>query len=184
MKLLGKKDSTQIFKLDKIPGIGKKIQERLKEFYLTEENALNAIKVGAAGCVPGISYKQALKFSQYYFQTHENIVKEDILVTQDIRDIYSNIIDIISDYTHTDYSKYKGSDETLSIVDEICTKKLKKAYPDQTVNEILNWGINSDIARIPVVSADDETKLIGVIRRESFLKAWKMAYTKGERSIL
>ena len=54
LKLLGKKENSQIFKLDKIPGIGKKIQERLKEFYLTEENALNAIKVGAVGCVPGI----------------------------------------------------------------------------------------------------------------------------------
>ncbi|MHA1511694.1 MAG: hypothetical protein ACTSRX_08240 [Promethearchaeota archaeon] len=108
LKLLGKKDNSQIiFKLDKIPGIGKKIQERLKEFYLTESNALNAIKVGAAGCVPGISYKQSLKFSQYYFKIQENIVKEDILVTQDIRDIYSNIINLISEYTHTDYSKLK-----------------------------------------------------------------------------
>ncbi len=92
--------------------------------------------------------------------------------------------ELIGIVTHTDYTEYKGSGEKLSIVDEICTKKLKKAYPDQTVNEILNWGINSNIARIPVVSADDETKLIGIIRRESFLKAWKMAYTKGERSIL
>ena len=107
LKLLGKKDNSPLIKLDKIPGIGNKIQERLKEFYLTEENALNAIKIGAVGCVPGISYKQALKFSQYYFQIHENIVKEDILVTQDIRDIYSNIIDLISEYTHTNYSKLK-----------------------------------------------------------------------------
>jgi len=108
LKLLGKKNNSQIIiKLAEIPGIGKKIQERLIEFYLNEENALNAIKIGAAGCVPGISYKKSLKLSQNYFQIHENIVKEDILVTQDIRDIYSNIIDIISDYTHTDYSKLK-----------------------------------------------------------------------------
>ncbi|NOR45681.1 MAG: CBS domain-containing protein [Candidatus Delongbacteria bacterium] len=92
--------------------------------------------------------------------------------------------ELIGIVTHTDYDRYKASGETLSIVDDICTKKLKKAYPDQTVNEILNWGINSNIARIPVVSIEDETKLIGIIRRESFLKAWKMAYTKGERSIL
>ncbi len=107
LKSLGKKDNSHLFELDKIPGIGKKIQERLKEFYLTEENALNAIKMGAAGCVPGISYKQALKHALKFFQIHENIVKEDILVTQDIRDIYTNIIDIISDYTHTNYSKLK-----------------------------------------------------------------------------
>jgi CIC family chloride channel protein len=92
--------------------------------------------------------------------------------------------ELIGIVTHTDYDRYKASGEILSVVDEICTKKLKKAYPDQTVNEILNWGINSDIARIPVVSIEDETKLIGIIRRESFLRAWKMAYKKGERSIL
>ncbi|MBN2790697.1 MAG: chloride channel protein [Candidatus Delongbacteria bacterium] len=92
--------------------------------------------------------------------------------------------ELVGIVTHTDYDRYKASGENLSIVDEICTKKLKKAYPDQTVNEIMNWGINSDIARIPVVSIEDDTKLIGIIRRESFLRAWKMAYTKGERSIL
>ncbi len=51
LKLLGKKHKTQIIKLAEIPGIGKKIQERLKEFYISEENALNAIKMGAVGCV-------------------------------------------------------------------------------------------------------------------------------------
>jgi hypothetical protein len=107
LKSFGKKDNSNLFKLDKIPGIGKKIQERLKEFYFSEEIALNAIKVGAVGCVPGISYKQALKFAQYYLQIHENIVKEDILVTEDIIDIYSNIINLISDYACTNYSKLK-----------------------------------------------------------------------------
>ncbi|QEE16492.1 hypothetical protein DSAG12_02322 [Promethearchaeum syntrophicum] len=107
LKLLGNKKNSSIFKLDMIPGIGKKIQERLKKFYITESNALNAIEAGVTGIVPGISYKQALKYAQYYFQIHENIVKEDILVTQDIRDIYSKIIDLISEYTHTNYSKLK-----------------------------------------------------------------------------
>ena len=86
--------------------------------------------------------------------------------------------------TRADYDRCITSNDKFNSVDEICTKKLKKAYPDQTVNEVLNWGINLNISRIPVVSVDDDTKLVGVIRRESFLKAWKMAYIKGERSIL
>lgn len=86
--------------------------------------------------------------------------------------------------TRTDYNRYLESRTNKKTVKEICTTNLKKAYPDQTVNEILNMGVISNIARIPVVSPDNEKELLGIIRKESFLKAWEIAYNEGSKSIL
>ncbi|WP_371803948.1 hypothetical protein [Candidatus Lokiarchaeum ossiferum] len=95
------------FSLENFPGIGKKIREKLLNYYSNENDALKAIQVGAVGCVPGISFKQALKFAQTYFELTEEVSLIDVLVTPDITEIYDNVIGHIEKYARTNYSKLK-----------------------------------------------------------------------------
>ncbi|MHA1584225.1 MAG: hypothetical protein ACTSWL_03150, partial [Promethearchaeota archaeon] len=55
----------------------------------------------------GISFKQALRFAQTYFEMTEHISKNTVLCTEDICDIYDEIIEIISEYAQTEYTKQK-----------------------------------------------------------------------------
>jgi hypothetical protein len=96
-----------VLTLDQIPGIGKKIRERLLNYYLTESQAISALQSGAIGCVPGISYKQALKFAKTYFELHEQLTQEDVLKTSDIQVIYTDLLAHIAQFANTEYSKLK-----------------------------------------------------------------------------
>ena len=95
------------FSLEDFPGIGKKIREKLLDYYSNETDALKAIQVGAVGCVPGISFKQALKFAQTFFELTEEVSLHEVLITPDITEIYENIIRHIEQFTKTNYSKLK-----------------------------------------------------------------------------
>ena len=94
-------------RIESIPGIGQKYRARILDYYQNEESALDAIKLGAVGCVPGISFKQALRFAQAYFNLEEKITMQDVMQTPDILDIYHQIIAIIKEYAKTEYSKLK-----------------------------------------------------------------------------
>ncbi len=95
------------FPLEDIPGIGPKIRTRLLDYFQSEAASLQAIKMGTVGCVPGISYKQALRFAQTYFQLEQHITSADILKTPDIFAIYTQLLDIIGNYAQTEFSKLK-----------------------------------------------------------------------------
>ncbi len=94
-------------RLDKFPGIGQKSKKKLLEYYTTEERALNALQQGLVGCAPGFTFKQALRFSQTYFEMTEGISISDVIRTSDMMDIYAQIQNIIMQYTKTEYSKQK-----------------------------------------------------------------------------
>jgi DNA mismatch repair protein MutS2 len=93
--------------LDYIPGIGKKIKSKLLEYYSSEADAIDAIKRGLIGCVPGISFKQALRFANTCFEITHNLTIDDVLKTPDIKEIFQGIIELIANYSNTEYSKLK-----------------------------------------------------------------------------
>jgi len=47
------------------------------------------------------------------------------------------------------------------------------AYPDELAHDALLRLLQNDVGRLPVVTRDDETKLVGYLNRSSFLSAWK-----------
>ena len=60
-------------------------------------------------------------------------------------------------------------------VNEIATHDLIVAFPDETLNDaLLKLGMK-DVGRLPVVSRDDHTKLIGLITRKNILSAYNRA---------
>ena len=93
--------------LDEIPGIGKKIKAKILEYYQDESKAVKAVVQGYAGCVPGVTFRQAQKFALACQEVSLGISASDVLRTIDIQSIYENLLNIIKKYTKTDYSKEK-----------------------------------------------------------------------------
>jgi CIC family chloride channel protein len=66
-----------------------------------------------------------------------------------------------------------GSTKDLTVAD-IATTRLITAYPDQPLSELaehLGMG-TGEIPRIPVVSRQDPTQLLGVLRRQDIIKGY------------
>lgn len=100
-------NGSKLIELGNFPGIGSKTREKLLDYYGSEERALYAIKEGFIGCVPGFTFKQALRFSQTYFEIEQGVCLSDIIKTPDMLEIYRQIQEVISNYALTEYSKQK-----------------------------------------------------------------------------
>lgn len=96
-------------KLENIQGIGKKLKDKILEYFADEETAVKALKSGMAGIVSGISQKQAVKFARTIFELEYNAKLEDVLKTENIIEIYQDVLNYISDYFVTEYSRNKIS---------------------------------------------------------------------------
>jgi len=55
---------------------------------------------------------------------------------------------------------------------EICTKTLITAFPDQSMREAMMQLGAENVGRIPVVSRENERKLVGVLRRSDIIRAY------------
>ncbi|WP_319506677.1 chloride channel protein [uncultured Methanolobus sp.] len=65
-----------------------------------------------------------------------------------------------------------GHDELNKTINEICTKDVEVAYPEETLNTVLKRLAAKDIGRLPVVSKTDRTKLLGIITRSDIVKLY------------
>jgi Chloride channel protein EriC len=76
-------------------------------------------------------------------------------------------------------SKITGDIKKLTVAD-IATTKLITAYPDQLLSELVEYlGMGtSEIPRIPVVSRQDPTRLLGVLRRQDIIKGYARTVAK------
>ncbi len=54
------------------------------------------------------------------------------------------------------------------------------AYPDQSVHDVLAQFGGRDVGRIPVVGRDDQTKLLGVLRRHDIVAAYTREMMPGK----
>lgn len=70
-------------------------------------------------------------------------------------------------------SRIAGDIKQLTVAD-IATRKLITAYPDELLSELVeHLGIGtSEIPRIPVVSREDPTRLLGILRRQGIIKGY------------
>lgn len=75
-------------------------------------------------------------------------------------------------------SRITGGIKQLTVAD-IATTKLITVYPDQRLSELVDYlGMGTgEIPRIPVVSREDPTKLIGVLRRQDIIKGYAKIVT-------
>jgi len=58
--------------------------------------------------------------------------------------------------------------------------RLQLAYPDESVGTVLARMAERGVGRLPVVDRDDETRLLGLIRRDDIVHAYNLALTRRE----
>ncbi|MBD3352341.1 MAG: hypothetical protein GF364_12715 [Candidatus Lokiarchaeota archaeon] len=97
-------------KLEEIHGIGKKLQSRILEHFGNDEVlAVRALKNCMGGIIPGISQKKAIDIARSLFENEHDINMKDILKTEPVIELYNDIVEKISEYFITEYSKNKIS---------------------------------------------------------------------------
>ena len=74
----------------------------------------------------------------------------------------------------------KGNPEGLT-VDDIASRSLIVAYPDQYLHDVLVRLGARDIGRIPVVDRNNPQRLLGVLRRHDITRAYVKAVARKRR---
>ena len=85
--------------------------------------------------------------------------------------------------TVTDIERHLGEEENGLTVADIATKSPFVAYPDQSLERVLDT-VNEEYGRIPVVSKDNGRNLVGVLQRQDIIKAYRKKLKKMKRNSL
>jgi CIC family chloride channel protein len=99
-----------------------------------------------------------------FFQTNQHA----FAVLDDEGKLYGIVS--LNDYRRV--SQSTPSLENLTIKD-ITTRSLVTAFPDETLQVVLQRMAPRDLSRIPVVSREDQKQLLGVIRRNDIIRAYQ-----------
>lgn len=91
-----------------------------------------------------------------------------------------SIIGIITrgDILEAGYARVKGDDDSQSSgknsppVERVMTTPVKKVFKDTSVKEARDILLKKEIGRLPVVSKEDEKKLIGIVDRYDILNSY------------
>ncbi len=75
----------------------------------------------------------------------------------------------------------RGSLERLRVID-IATKNPIVVYPDDPAWKALKLMGIHDIGRVPVVSKDDPSRLVGIVRRQDIVRAYRKAIQREQES--
>lgn len=65
---------------------------------------------------------------------------------------------------------------------EIATREIVTTFPDETVGMALRRMAPRDLSRLPVVSRDDSSHLLGVIRRNDIVRAYEVGVVRREEA--
>jgi CIC family chloride channel protein len=82
----------------------------------------------------------------------------------------------------TDVRNAAAKRDTSSLeVQDLMTRELITAFPDETLDTVLRRMGPRDLSRLPVVDRDNPTRLLGVIRRNDIVRAYNLALTDRDR---
>ena len=111
------------------------------------------------------------EFSEVIYQSHRN----GIMVLDNNGKLWGVVT--IRDLEQA-IKKQLSLEQTL--VSAIATHRdqMLLAFPDETMGDVLNSMSFRGIGRLPVVSRDDTSHLLGVIRRDDIIRAYKIAMTR------
>ncbi|MFX1318982.1 MAG: helix-hairpin-helix domain-containing protein [Promethearchaeota archaeon] len=99
-------------RLDQIPGVGPRLVQKLIDVFGSEEAALSIItnaQVATLAAIPGVGNKKALDIVQEAYALREGISPFEVLKTEDIKELYSQILAIIQTYANSIFAKDKLS---------------------------------------------------------------------------
>ncbi len=79
--------------------------------------------------------------------------------------------ELVGIVTYEDVMKVRPEERHAKKVEDIETRKLIVAYPNETLDAVLRKIVIHDISRLPVVDPNDPKKLLGIITRYDIAKA-------------
>ena len=83
--------------------------------------------------------------------------------------------DLIGIVTLSDLEETVVDEETDLLVEDIMTRSLLLAYPDETLEEALRRFGARDVGRLPVVDRANPRKIVGILRRSDIISAYSRA---------
>jgi CIC family chloride channel protein len=72
-------------------------------------------------------------------------------------------------------------EDAACCVRDVMTEDPVTAYPDDSLNTVLQRMAPRDLSRLPVVSRDDDSRLVGVIRRNDVVRAYDLGLSRRGR---
>ena len=155
--------------LTRLPGVGPRIAERLVAFFGSEEEALAAIEGGQADRVAEAlgSYRKAVKLIRAYNAAVAGYDPEEFLATGEARDLYAEIIEIISALAYSRPARMRL--ETLTPVPAYAlSRSLMGQCP--RLRETLNSRVAAFLRKLerpPILSKRINADLIVVVDKAS-----------------
>ncbi|HET6452947.1 MAG TPA: chloride channel protein [Armatimonadota bacterium] len=92
-----------------------------------------------------------------------------------VLDANGNLVGMV---TLSDIEEVVVDEETDVLVEDIMTKTLLVAYPDETLEDALRRFGSRDVGRLPVVERADRRKIVGLLRRGDIITAYAQASLK------
>jgi CIC family chloride channel protein len=81
----------------------------------------------------------------------------------------------LADLATPDRAALNGAEPTAA---QLCTRRVVTVTPEDPVFRALRRMAAIDVGRLPVVAADDHTRLVGLVRRADLVKAYQRAVTR------
>jgi hypothetical protein len=109
-RFVGGRGLPEIEHLEQIPGVGAKLAAKLVEATGSEAAALDIILSAQAemlASIPGVGKRTALTIVQEAYTLREGISPFEVLKTEDIRELYQQILQIIQTYANSLFAKDK-----------------------------------------------------------------------------
>jgi DNA mismatch repair protein MutS2 len=109
-RFVGGRGLPEVEHLEQIPGVGAKLAAKLVEATGSEAAALDIILSAQAemlASIPGVGKRTALTIVQEAYTLREGISPFEVLKTEDIRELYQQILQIIQTYANSLFAKDK-----------------------------------------------------------------------------
>jgi CIC family chloride channel protein len=91
--------------------------------------------------------------------------------------VINNKDELVGMVTLSDIEKFIGQEENGLTIDDVATKSLFVAYPDQSLDKVLK-GASDEYGYIPVVNRENAGELLGILRRRDVIKAYRNKVNK------
>lgn len=90
--------------------------------------------------------------------------------------VLNDVDELVGIITLQDINRSQNSDRGMErTVGEICTRELLVVYPDETVSIALRRIRVRDVSQLPVVSRDNQQRLVGLLRSTDISQAYDLA---------
>jgi CIC family chloride channel protein len=73
----------------------------------------------------------------------------------------------------SDIARVHPAERAQTAVRNICSRDLEKAFPDQSVHEVVERMRDRRLANFPVVSRNDEQRLLGLVTKADIVQAYR-----------